>query len=122
MRSIKDTLLLFLIQGMRSYTRYTPFERGRFRLTALLYQVTKQLSREHQLLIKAKDGRHFSVNPSDPQYHMGLLDRSVFEPEETRVVMDSVHPGHVAIDAGANYGWYTTLFSRLVGPAGAVHA
>jgi len=122
MSSSKDTLLLVLIRAMRSYTRYTPFERGRFRLTSLLYRVTKQLSREHQLIITARDGRNFSISPSDPQYHMGLLDRGIFESEETRIVMDSVHPGHVAIDAGANYGWYTTLLSRLVGPAGTVHA
>jgi FkbM family methyltransferase len=122
MDSAKDTLLLLLIRAMRSYTHNTPFERGHFRLTSLLYQLTKQLSKEHRLVITARDGRKFSINPSDPQYHMGLLDRGVFEAEETRVVMDLVHPGYVAIDAGANYGWYTTLLSRLVGPAGAVHA
>jgi methyltransferase, FkbM family len=122
MRSAKDILLLLLIRAIRSYTHYTPFQRGRFRLTSLLYQVTKQLSRECRLVITARDGRKFSLNPSDPQYHMGLLDRGVFEFEETQVVMDSVQPGHVAIDAGANYGWYTTLLSRLVGPAGTVHA
>jgi FkbM family methyltransferase len=122
MNSAQDMFLLLLIRVMRSYTRYTPFELGRFRLTSLLYQMAKQLSKEHQLMVAARDGRTFSINPSDPQYHMGLLDRGVFESEETRVVMDSVQPGHVAIDAGANYGWYTTLLSRLVGPAGAVHA
>lgn len=120
--SAKDTLLLFLIQAMRTYTRYTPFERGRFRLTSLLYQMTKQLSKEYRLVITARDGRRFSINPSDPQYHMGLLDGGVFESEETQVVKDSVFAGQVAIDAGANYGWYTTLLSRLVGPAGVVHA
>lgn len=122
MTSAKDTLLLFLIRAIRTYTRHTPFERGRFRLTSLLYQMTKQLSKEHRLVITARDGRHFSINPSDPQYHMGLLDGGMFESEETQVVRDSVLSGQVAIDAGANYGWYTTLLSGLVGPAGAVHA
>ena len=122
MSSAKDSLLLLLIRTLRTYTRHTPFERGRFRLTSLLYQMTKQLSKEHRLVITARDGRHFSINPSDPQYHMGLLDGGVFESEETQVVRDSVFAGQVAIDAGANYGWYTTLLSRLVGPTGAVHA
>ena len=118
----KDTVLLLLIQAMRAYTRLAPFERGRFRLTSLLYRITKQLRNEHRLIITARDGRRFSINPSDPQYHMGLLDRGIFEPEETQAVRDSVCAGQVAIDAGANYGWYTTLLSRLVGPSGSVHA
>jgi hypothetical protein len=105
-------------RAMRTYTYHTPFERGRFRLTSLLYQATKPLSKEHRFVIAARKGRDFSINLSDSQYHMGLLDRGVFESEETQVVMDSVFAGHVAIDAGANYGWYATLLSRLVGPAG----
>jgi FkbM family methyltransferase len=53
---------------------------------------------------------------------MDLLDRGLFEPQVTEVVAQWVKPGAVAIDAGANFGWYTTLFSRLVGTDGQVHA
>ena len=120
--SAKDTLLLLLIQAIRGYTYHTPFERGRYRLTSLLYRVTKQLQGEHQMVITARDGRKFSINPRDPQYHMGLLDRGIFEPEETQVIMKSVSEGQVVVDAGANYGWYTTLLSQLVGCTGSVHA
>ena len=120
--STKDTVLLLLIRAMRTYTCHTPFERGRYRLTSLLYQVTKQLSTEHQVVITARDGRKFCINPSDPQHHMGLLDRGIFEQEETQVILESVSQGQVVVDAGANYGWYTTLLSKLVGDTGSVHA
>src|SRR5437016_874007 len=32
------------------------------------------------------------------------------------------HPRFTIVDAGANFGWYTTLFSRLTVPGGQVHA
>lgn len=34
----------------------------------------------------------------------------------------NVQPGQVAVDVGANHGYYTVLLSDLVGPAGKVHA
>ena len=49
---------------------------------------------------------------------MGLLGTGVYEPVETRVVMACVSEGDIAVDVGANIGWYTTLLSRLVGPRG----
>jgi FkbM family methyltransferase len=53
---------------------------------------------------------------------MGLLGRGVYEPVETNLVRERVTAGNIAVDIGANFGWYTTLFSDLVGPTGLVHA
>ncbi len=44
------------------------------------------------------------------------------DPAETAIVEKLVSPGDTVFDIGANYGWYTTLMARLVGPAGRVHA
>jgi hypothetical protein len=45
-----------------------------------------------------------------------------FNPWETRFLSKAERPGWVAIDAGANVGYYSLLLSRLVGTEGFVHA
>ena len=51
-----------------------------------------------------------------------LLQGICSEPLETFVVRSVLRPGMTVIDVGANRGWYTLLFSKLVGPAGRVIA
>lgn len=51
-----------------------------------------------------------------------LADRGVFEPWETELVRGEIRPGDVVLDVGANIGYYTLLFAKLVGPTGRVHA
>jgi FkbM family methyltransferase len=45
-----------------------------------------------------------------------------YEAGETRLTMDMVKPNHVVLDLGANIGYYTLIFSKLVGPGGRVYA
>lgn len=45
-----------------------------------------------------------------------------WEPEIRELVIKSVQPGSVAVDVGAHIGYYSLLFSRLVGPAGHVYS
>jgi len=51
-----------------------------------------------------------------------LFHFGVWEPNVTAVVLDSLRPGDVFCDVGANIGYYTVLASRLVGPSGIVVA
>lgn len=44
------------------------------------------------------------------------------EPRLFDLLVDTLRPGDVFIDAGANIGFYSMLASRLVGPDGQVHA
>jgi len=46
----------------------------------------------------------------------------VWEPTETRWFVESLRPGDVVVDVGANIGYYTVLAGRLVGEAGRVYA
>jgi FkbM family methyltransferase len=46
--------------------------------------------------------------------------RGVYEPELTRRIQSIVKPGMTCYDCGANVGYFTLLFSRLVGPGGRV--
>lgn len=45
-----------------------------------------------------------------------------FEPEEVALLRRLIRPGDVVVDVGANIGFYSLLFSRLVGEGGRVHA
>jgi FkbM family methyltransferase len=47
---------------------------------------------------------------------------AVFEPHIQAFLTRLVRPGDVALDIGANAGFHTVLFSRLVGPEGRVFA
>jgi FkbM family methyltransferase len=44
-----------------------------------------------------------------------------YEQDITEKVALLVRKGETCLDVGANFGWYTTLFRRLVGGGGAVH-
>lgn len=44
------------------------------------------------------------------------------EPQQTKMFLNIVQPGHVVFDVGANVGYYTALSSKLAGPSGAVFA
>jgi len=46
----------------------------------------------------------------------------IYEPSLTGAFLGIVEPGQVVVDIGMHLGYYATLFARLVGPNGAVHA
>jgi FkbM family methyltransferase len=50
-------------------------------------------------------------------WYKGLLDR-----QEVSLLEGKVRPGSVAVDLGANIGFYSQLLAKLVGPQGEVHA
>jgi FkbM family methyltransferase len=50
-------------------------------------------------------------------YYFGMVDG-----RETRAFSRLVEPRDICVDAGANSGWYTLLFSELTGLNGEVHA
>jgi FkbM family methyltransferase len=58
----------------------------------------------------------------DKEDSLGLSLFGGFEPEQTALVETLVKPGETVVDLGAHIGYYTLLFSRLVGASGRVVA
>ncbi len=117
-----DQVSLLAIRILRAYALRTPFTKGLARVDALVNNAARSLHGDYQLQIRARDRRMFRVNPRELQYHMGVLGMGIYEPVETNVATMCLAEGGVAFDIGANFGWYTTLFSRILGARGQVHA
>ena len=69
--------------------------------------------------INTNDGRRLILDPRN-EAHKGLVFTGVYDPVETSILKRLVHRGDSVLDVGANLGWYTTLFSKLVGLEGQV--
>jgi FkbM family methyltransferase len=66
------------------------------------------------------NGIRFELDLSDHmQRHIYFRD---FDPLETRFLRKTIKRGWVAVDAGANVGYYSVLISQLVGTGGLVYA
>ena len=58
----------------------------------------------------------------DPNDSLSLSLYGYHEKTETELVKQEIKPGDVVLDVGANIGYYTLLFAKLVGPQGHVFA
>jgi FkbM family methyltransferase len=63
----------------------------------------------HQMYLGANDDLGLSVN-------------GIFTPHETAAFRREIREGDTVVDVGANIGYFTLLFARLVGPKGRVFA
>lgn len=102
----------------RTIIRHWPF-RGKTRLLPSLLGLNVSTLPEGDI-VEANDGRRFRIH-RDGMYWKLFKDGS-YNLDETEMLRLVAHPGDIIADVGANFGWYTTLFARIVGPKGHVHA
>lgn len=100
------------------YTRQSPIRKGKkFIMDAIMNLPLANV----RFQTKSKDGRIFEFDSSTKEGRL-IFFFGESEPIETEIVRRIVEPNDVAIDVGANIGWYTTLLSRMVGTNGLVFA
>jgi FkbM family methyltransferase len=102
----------------RWWGHHWPLPRGRQAFAAI---VVARHPTTVRVTARVKDGRLFHMDLADSLYH-GPFFLGDYEPEIGAVARSLIRAGDHTIDIGANYGWYTTLFSKLVGHSGSVHA
>ena len=118
---LRHSFELAFLRAVRAYTFNTPIAKGKFRAFILARKLCGHVP--DGLSAMSKDGRRFSVdlssNMQDTVYFLGE-----YEPSISNFVEELIREHHcrVFIDAGANFGWYTTLFAKYIHGSGEVHA
>lgn len=104
---------------VRLYTFHSPVNRGKGRIFNLAKRLAKMPPQG--VVTKTRDGRKFEISfrdwADDAIYFLGTYENFC-----TETVKKHIKPGDVCLDVGANIGWYSTLFSKIVGQNGAVHS
>jgi len=106
-----------LVRLARLYGHYAPVDRGKRRLAAIALR--RGRTPPGPTVVTALDGARFSIDLRDNIYHE-LYFLGSYEPSVTEAVRKLLRHGDHALDIGANFGWFTILFDRQVGPTGAV--
>lgn len=108
-----------LIRLARLYGHHSPIRRGKMRLAAIALKLDVPLP--PPAILTTADGSRFHIDLSDTTYRE-LYFVGDYEPAITDAVRRLLRPGDHVTDVGANFGWFTMLFARLVGPSGSVHS
>jgi len=101
------------------YGRFVPYHPERWRVTKFLKGYAAPTWDGTRLI--TRHGIRFEVDPHDFVVQE-ILYNNEQDPYSSRYARSVVRPGEVVVDAGAHIGWFSLLFSRLVGSTGIVHA
>ena len=116
---MKNLQVPFYLKLLWLYTRFFPIDKGKGRILNFFLRGSKDLPKN--LLASSRDGRKFRVNLKEHVYTT-LFFMGYYEKYETEILKQIIHKGDIIFDIGANFGWYTTLFAKLIGKKGQVHS
>jgi FkbM family methyltransferase len=116
---MKSKLMRLIKKLIRIYTFYTPIKRGKYILSEFVLKIGGLEQKE--VPIKTKDGRRLVFPVGNISYRFVYFIGD-YEPTISEIFRKIIRRGNVCLDVGANVGWYSTLFQRLVGETGEVHA
>jgi FkbM family methyltransferase len=77
---------------------------------------------DHKGLAVLNDGSRIYVDTRDVSLTPSLILYGCWEPWIERALIGLVRPGAIAVDLGANFGYYTIALAWAVGPRGKVYA
>lgn len=117
--ALDDTRPSLIHKLVRLYTFNSPIKRGRHRLSNLAFQLSPTMPGE--LVVKTIDGRELFLDSKNDSYKY-VYFLGEYESVISNIFRRLINTGDICLDIGANIGWYTTLFQKLVGLAGHVHA
>ena len=115
---LRSTIERLWLKSVRFYTFNTPISKGKYRL----YEAALNLCRypPTQIATEIRDGRRFRLNLTE-EMHKSVFFLGEYERAVTDVIAAVVRKDDICLDIGANFGWYTTLLSRLCSD-GEIHA
>jgi len=73
-------------------------------------------------IIETRDGNKFYWDVNDRESLLGMGLAGTWEHDDTEYLKRIIKKRDIAIDIGANFGFHTVLFSKLVGPSGKVYS
>ena len=88
-------------------------------IRVLFYRATKIVNHDYKINKVKVAGNTMFLDNMDS---LNLSWYRVYEPFETKFVLDEINRGDVVLDLGANIGYCTLLFATRVGPYGKVFA
>ena len=107
-------LVKFLLKGGGHFIKYSRGTPLFYRLADLLVAFVSSQEEVFEIDgFKIKKGR---------TTRLMILTREPPEPATTNLIKKNAKPNMVVFDLGANAGWFTLIFSKLVGPKGHVYS
>lgn len=111
-----------LIRLSALYLRHTPLEYGRWRITNMMLPRLRELGAGMgEVDVGTRWGFRFHCRMDDwlSQY---VYLTGTYERPTSDVMGRLMRPGDIALDVGANVGYFSLLLATLAGPEGHVHA
>jgi FkbM family methyltransferase len=107
-------------QAYRRYKDGIPDHRGKGRLLALLRGVGVRQGKP--FIWRAKNGALIAISPLDLSVGWPCFEKGTWEPHVEACLRRLLKEGDVAIDVGANMGYFSAVMAQCVGSTGRVFA